>query len=85
MSISKKQAFKDRLKAEFGNYHPLLAMAHMANDPEIEDPDLKFKCHKAVAEYVEPKLKAVEHSGDLSVEMAPLVINMAEAVTAEEI
>ena len=37
-------------------------MAVIAND-ETLDISLKFAAHKEVAQYVSPKLKAIEHSG----------------------
>jgi len=40
----------------------VLAMADIANDAAI-DLDVRFQAHKEVAQYVEAKRKAVEHSG----------------------
>jgi len=40
-------------------YHPLIAIADMAHDDSIED-NLKFQCHKELAKYIAPSLKATE-------------------------
>ena len=56
-----KQAFLDVLAKRFPNYHPVVAMAEIANDPEV-DLNLRFSASKEVAQYVAPKLKNVEHS-----------------------
>ena len=50
------------LHEKFPNYHPVIAMAIIANDP-INDIELKFQAHKEVAKYVCPQLKAVEVTG----------------------
>jgi len=47
------------IHTKFPNYHPLLAMAEMAHDTNVED-SVKFNCHKELARYVAPQLKAVE-------------------------
>jgi hypothetical protein len=44
------------------DYHPVMAMADIANDDAV-DLDLRFSAHKEVAQYVAPKLKAVELTG----------------------
>lgn len=50
------------LSERFPGYHPVMAMAEIANDPAVE-LDTRFQAHKEVAQYVEPKRKAIEHSG----------------------
>jgi len=47
------------IQTKFPNYHPLLAMVEMAHDTSVED-SIKFNCHKELARYVAPQLKAVE-------------------------
>lgn len=50
------------LSERFPDYHPVMAMAEIANDPAVE-LDVRFQAHKEVAQYIEPKRKAVEHTG----------------------
>lgn len=50
------------LNDNFPGYHPVVAMAIIAND-DGNDIDLKFQAHKEVAKYVCPQLKAVEVTG----------------------
>lgn len=57
-----KLALVERLATEFPGYHPVVAMAAIANDPAA-DPDMRFAAHREVAQYVEPKRKAVEVTG----------------------
>ena len=52
------------LQDEWPDYHPLVAMLHIARDP-TSDSKLRFDCHKEIAQYVEPKLKSVEHKGSV--------------------
>jgi hypothetical protein len=49
------------LKERYPDYHPVVAMAEIAND-DTEDTSLRFQAHKEVAQYVEPKRKSVELS-----------------------
>ena len=68
-----KQALIILLQAKYPDYHPVLAMAEVAND-ETNDLPTRFNAHKEVAQYVTPKLKAVEHSGSIdSVVYKPIV------------
>jgi len=57
-----KQGLLVRLQREFPNYHPIVEMARIANDPE-KDVNLRAQMHTQVAKYVTPQLKAVEHTG----------------------
>lgn len=60
-----KRALMDRIQALFPGYHPVVAMAVIANDDSGEvDLSMRFQAHKEVAQYVEPKRKAVEHTGE---------------------
>ena len=47
---------------KYPNYHPVMAMADIANNPKNEI-DLRFQANKEVAKYVCPQLKAVEITG----------------------
>lgn len=57
------------------DYHPVVQMAliSVTTDEKIT-PELKFQATKEVAQYVAPKLKAVEHS--LSPDTAAAIFNM---------
>ena len=62
-----KRGLLARLQEEFPNYHPIVEMARVANDPEA-DEQTRFNANKEVAKYVTPQLKAVDLTGDLSLE-----------------
>jgi hypothetical protein len=53
--------FKETIIAMMPDYHPVVAMAVMANDKLI-DPTLRLQAHKEVAKYFEPQLKSIEIS-----------------------
>lgn len=54
----------EMLQTRFPGYHPLLSIAEIAHtDAARDDLQLQFSCHKTIAEYILPKLRAVEHSG----------------------
>ena len=66
---------KDRLwkalKAEYGDdFDPIMKMAEIASNDDNDDA-LKLNAWKEIAQYVYPKLKAIEISGD---EESPLKI-----------
>ena len=44
------------------DYHPLIELAKMAADEETEQK-LRQDCQKELCKYIEPQLKAVEHTG----------------------
>ena len=62
-----KRGLLARLQQDFPNYHPIVEMARLANDPEA-DQQTRFNANKEVAKYVTPQLKAVDLSGDLGLE-----------------
>lgn len=57
-----KQELIDMIQAEYPDYHPLLALAEIANDSG-NDKNLKFQASKEVCKYIVPQLKAIEHTG----------------------
>ena len=67
-----KQALILLLEAKYPGWHPVMQLADIANDEDAEDK-MRFDAAKEVAQYVTPKLKAVEHSGD----MGPVRIEIA--------
>jgi hypothetical protein len=52
----------DILSSKWPDYHPVVAMAALANDETVEI-ELRFQAHKEVAQYVAPKRKAIEVTG----------------------
>ena len=62
-----KRGLLARLQQDFPNYHPIVEMARVANDPNA-DPQARFAANKEVAKYVTPQLKAVDLTGDLGLE-----------------
>ena len=56
-----KQSILDMLQEEFPGYHPVMALAVLGNDETLEKAS-RITCHKEIAKYVAPQLKAVEHN-----------------------
>jgi len=59
-----KQALIKMLQLKYPDYHPIMEMAEIANDEDM-DVNLRFNANKEIAQYVVPKLKAVEVKGDV--------------------
>jgi len=57
-----KRALLSLIQEKWPNYHPVLEMADLANDPEA-DISLRFNANKEVAQYVAAKRKAIELTG----------------------
>ena len=55
----RSQAIIDMIEEQFPGYHPVVAMAAIANDEE-SPPDMRFQAHKEVAQYVAPKRRSIE-------------------------
>ena len=57
---------RDRLLAlirtRHPGYHPILSMADLAHSSQ--DEKVRLDCHKTIAKYIEPELKAIEIRGD---------------------
>ena len=65
------------IQAEYPDYHPLLAMAKIANTDimrcvgvdengaavMVTDHNIKFQASKEVCKYIVPQLRAIEHTG----------------------
>lgn len=68
------------LKEEFPDYDPLkslIKIAQLTSTPL----DIRVNCHKEVAKYIHPQLKAVEHSGEMDVHQDTVMFVMpSEAV-----
>ncbi len=73
-----KQELIDMIQAEYPDYHPLLALAEIANtdikkcvgtDSDgiavmVIDHNLKLQASKEVCKYIVPQLKSIDHSFD---------------------
>ena len=64
-----------QLRKLYPEYHPVLEMAKIAmekgEDGEfVNDIHLRANMNKEIAQYVEPKRKAIEHSGEIGVKDA---------------
>ena len=63
-SINKRsQQAALKLRGKFPDYNPLLELARIAQDPEV-DVGVRVQANKEVVKYVYPQLKAVEVTGD---------------------
>jgi hypothetical protein len=54
--------YKDEIRAIYETYSPLLELKNLAFS--TDDEQLKFACHRELAKYYAPQLKAVTHEGD---------------------
>ena len=61
----------EMLQKEFRQYHPVIAMAKMAHETNVED-NIRFNCHKEIARYIEPQLKSVEVKGSVKADFGTL-------------
>ena len=68
-----KQALIALLQAKYPGYSPVVSMADIANDMD-NDLSTRFNAHKEVAQYVTPKLKALEVTGEMNVALYKPVI-----------
>ena len=59
-----RTALKARLEEKFPGFCPIEMMCEIAQDKLQEFP-LRLTAAKEVAQYIYPKLKAVEHSGEI--------------------
>ena len=58
------------IREEFPEYDPLMELVKIAMSIDGEQPVSiaeRIACHKEVAQYVNPKLKAIEVSGDVEI------------------
>lgn len=64
MSKKSENAVLAMIQAKYPGYHPLMSIAEIAHNPDPNiDWELRFNCHKAIAKYIEPELKSVQHIG----------------------
>lgn len=62
----RKEAFQEQLRTYCAEKHvdPHWYMVDLIADASLDDPGLKFQAAKELAQYLEPKLRAIEVSGD---------------------
>jgi hypothetical protein len=53
-----------KINALFPDYHPVIALAEIANDKKLEI-NIRLQANKECAKYVAQQLKAIEHSGNI--------------------
>ena len=53
----------EMIQEKFPNYHPLKALAEIANGNGKDD--LKLQAHKEICKYIAPQLKSIDISGTL--------------------
>lgn len=68
-------AIRERIAKKYRGYDPILAMATIANDAKMP-VEIRLSAHKEIAQYLEPKRKAVEISGEVQ-ERVTLIISGA--------
>ena len=85
-----KRDVLNTIKRRYPHYDPILAMVTLAHQPEVaEDYNLQLACHKEVARYCVPQLKAVELTGDggapLKTRVEVAFVRPAQIVEDEEL
>lgn len=63
MAKLRNSAVLDMIQQKYPGYHPLMAIADIANNTEKDTGitwDLRYQCHKTIARFVEPELKTIE-------------------------
>ena len=56
-----KQELIDMIQEKYPGWHPLMALAELAQD---DDKSIKLNASKEVAKYITPQLKSIDHSID---------------------
>ena len=69
LAVHKDMSAGDRMleliRTRHPGYHPILAIADMAHDKDLDDPRLQFDCHRIILKHVSPELKSVEVKGQI--------------------
>ena len=68
-----RAALLEKLSTAYPCYDPLLAIAELAQDDSV-DLSLRLDCHKTLATYLYPKMRAVE--GTQAREPGPITIEI---------
>ncbi len=79
-----KRALIALLEEKFPGYNPILEMAKLANDIE-QDPTIRFNANKEVAQYIEPKRKAMEITGHVISSLPEMLATLPSATTDNEL
>ena len=69
-SNKNKNRLMRAIREEFPEYDPLMELVKIAMSESTDNPvsvSERIACHKEVAQYVNPKLKAIEVSGDFEI------------------
>jgi len=82
----KHEIILDLIRGETRGEHPLVALARIAKKSEEQgDNNLAFQCYKELANYVAPKLKSVEHTGDnKDVKPITIIVSDTKQLAAEK-
>ena len=75
-------ALRERLESSFPEYDPLIALTEIALDA-ANDLSVRIDCHKTIAAYIHPKLRAAE-SGITPHPESPLVIEIVNPYASVE-
>ena len=75
-SNKRSQEVLDAVAEKFPDYHPVVAMAAIAND-EDASPEMRFQAHKEVAQYMAPKRRAIEMALDLDEALMIPIVNVS--------
>ncbi len=59
-----RQQLNDMIAERYPGYHPVLALAGIANDSE-NDIHIRLQANKEVAKYICPQLKAIDITSDI--------------------
>jgi len=68
-----RAALLEKLAAAYPEYDPLLALAELAQDDAV-DLSVRLDCHKTLATYLYPKMRAVDCVQDH--ELVPITIEI---------
>lgn len=82
---TRREAVATLLERRFPEYNPILSMAEIAND-ETVDINIRCNMHKEVSQYIAPKLKSIEMSGQLdsNIVYKPLIKRLDGTVDTDE-
>lgn len=69
---TQRERILEMIQDKHPGYHPLMAMADVANDKEV-DVRLRVSCHQTIVKYVESELKSVEVKAEITEERRVIV------------
>lgn len=71
-----------RLEEAYPGYHPVMEMARLANDKDVDD-NLRFNANKEVAQYIMPKLKALDITADVQQQIEVAIVNFSDIAATQ--